>query len=141
MIAELSREESERLLSEQSIARLGCVLKDGEPYVVPVNYLFKDGAIFIHSLPGLKVEALRANPKACVQVDRVESIFKWRSAIAFGEFEEITGAEERDEFFTEFATQFQKLTPVEAIKHQTGEGTEIVLFRIRISRVTGLAEN
>ena len=60
MIEKLSQEESQKLLSEQFVARLGCVLEGGEPYVVPVNYLFKDGFIFIHSLLGLKIEALRA---------------------------------------------------------------------------------
>lgn len=42
MTEELSTEESQKLLSERCVARLGCVLKGGEPYVVPVNYLFKD---------------------------------------------------------------------------------------------------
>ena len=108
MIEELSPEESQKLLSEQCVARLGCVLKGGEPYVVPVNYLLKDGFILIHSLPGLKVEALRAKPKACIQVDDIESFFKWRSVIGFGEFEEITDAVEREEFLSEIMACFPK---------------------------------
>ena len=142
MIEELSQEESQKLLSQQFVARLGCVLKGGEPYVVPVNYLFKDGFIFIHSLLGLKVEALRANPKACIQVDDIESFFEWRSAIAFGEFEEIRDAVVCEEFLREMMARFQKLTPVETVvKHGENATGEMVLFRIRIKRITGMTES
>lgn len=142
MIEKLSQEEAKRLLSEQFVARLGCVLEDGEPYVVPINYLFKNGFIFIHSLLGLKVEALRANPKACIQVDDIKSFFEWRSAIAFGEFEEITDATEREEFRREMLARFQKLTPVETVvKHGENTIAEMVLFRIHIKRITGTTEN
>lgn len=109
---------------------------------MPVNYLFKDGFIFIHSLLGLKVEALRANPKACIQVDEIESFFEWRSAIAFSEFEEITDATERQEFWREMLTRFQKLAPVETVvKHGENAIAEMVLFRIRIKRITGTTES
>ena len=141
MIEKLSQEESQKLLSEQCVARLGCVLEGGEPYVVPVNYLFKDGFIFIHSLLGLKVEALRANPKACIQVDDIKSFFEWRSAIAFGEFEEITDATELEEYLSEIMARFPKLTPVETvINHEESPPAEMVLFRIRIKRITGITE-
>jgi nitroimidazol reductase NimA-like FMN-containing flavoprotein (pyridoxamine 5'-phosphate oxidase superfamily) len=142
MIEELSRKESQKLLSEQCVARLGCVLEGGEPYIVPVNYLFKDGFIFIHSLPGLKVEALRSNPKACIQVDDTKSLFEWRSAIAFGEFEEITESGEREEFLHEIKARFQELTPVETVvKRGKNVTAEMVVFRIRIRRITGMTES
>lgn len=142
MIEELSRKESQKLLSEQCVARLGCVLEGGDPYIVPVNYLFKDGFIFIHSLPGLKVEALRSNPKACIQVDDTKSLFEWRSAIAFGEFEEITESGEREEFLHEIKARFQELTPVETVvKRGKNVTAEMVVFRIRIRRITGMTES
>ena len=141
MIAELDKKGAEELLSRQSVARLGCVLASGEPYVVPVNYLFRDGSIFIHSLPGLKIEALRANPKACLQVDWVESVLKWRSVIVFGEFEEILDEREREELLREFTVRFHELTPVESVKERAAEKPGIVLFRIRVRRLTGLRES
>ena len=108
---------------------------------MPVNYLLKDGFILIHSLLGLKVEALRANRKACIQVDDIESFFKWRSVIGFGEFEEITDPAEREEFLSEIMARFPKLTPVETvINHEESPPAEMVLFRIRIKRITGITE-
>ncbi len=141
MITNLSQEEARKLLGEQRIARLGCVLGSGDPYVVPVNYLFKDDCVYIHSTFGLKVEALRENPKACLQADDIKDIFNWRSVVAFGEFEEITDENERTVIFQKLFELFQKLTPVEAMKQVRDESEESVLFRIRLRHMTGRAES
>jgi uncharacterized protein len=51
----------------------------------------------IYSLPGMKISALRQNLRACIQVDEVESDLNWRSALAVGNFEEVTEQSERQE--------------------------------------------
>ena len=58
--------------------------------MVPINYVLDGESIYVHSLPGRKLEALRANPRACLQVDEVNDPYHWRSAIAFGDYEEVT---------------------------------------------------
>jgi uncharacterized protein len=141
MITDLSQEEARKLLGQQRIARLGCVLGSGEPYVVPVNYIFKDDSVYIHSKYGLKIEALRENPKACVEVDDIRDLFNWRSVVAFGEFEEVTEETERDEIFQDLFALFQELTPVEAPKLRRFETEETVLFRIRLRLMTGREES
>ena len=70
MITPLSDEEVRALLTEQRVGRLGCVYEGG-PYVIPVNYVFDGENIYVHSLPGQKLEALRANPRALFSI-RVE---------------------------------------------------------------------
>lgn len=141
MINELNAETARQFLSEKNFARLGCVLDDGEPYVVPVNYFYRDGSAYIHSLPGLKIETLRKNPKACLQVDEIKDFFEWESVIAFGDFEEITDANERSEIMEILLKNFQRLTPAEAVRHGTEENGEVVLFRIIIRYITGRMEN
>lgn len=141
MITHLSEEAARKFLSEKSLARLGCVAQDGTPYVVPVNYIYKDDSVFIHSLPGKKIEALRKNPKACLQVDEIKNFFEWQSVIAFGEFEEITDANRRAEIMEILLKGFQALTPAEAVHHKSeNDGGEIVLFRISIRQITGRME-
>ena len=141
MITELNEEAARKLLREQTSAHLGCVLETGEPYIVPVNYIYKDNQIYIHSLPGQKLDALRANGKACVQVEKIEAGCRWRSVIAFGEFQEIKRTNEKIEILREFNEKFEHLTPVEAmIKEQWNVGG-MVVFRINIRRITGMAES
>jgi uncharacterized protein len=59
----------EELLRRCKICRLG--LYDGEwPYVVPVNYGYANGSLYVHSsLKGRKMEILRAHPRVCFEVD------------------------------------------------------------------------
>lgn len=138
---QLDEDQARAILAAKHFAHLGCVLDDGTPYVIPVNYILKDGAVYIHSLEGKKLDALRNNKSACIQVEDIRSPFKWRSAIAFGEFEEIEDPEESSRILEELLAHFTALTPVEGIETDSPSQGEIVVFRIRIDRLTGVAEN
>ena len=136
---ELDQQEATKLLSKQRIGRLGCV-DNGEPYVVPINYLFEDGFIYSHSLPGHKIEVLRAHPRACLQVDEVDNDFEWRSVIAFGKFEEIQTSSARSAVLSKLLTRFPLLTPVESVMANDANAPASIVFRIRVDRITGVAE-
>jgi len=43
---EMSTREVEQFLACASVGRLGLVLEDGQPYVVPVGFGYADGKIF-----------------------------------------------------------------------------------------------
>lgn len=141
MIKNLDEKEARKLLKEQKLGHLGCVLESGEPYVVPVNYLFKDDEIYIHSLPGQKLDALRANRKVCLQVERTGDSCRWRSAIAFGEFQEVKRTNKKIEILIEFSSRFEHLTPVEAMIKERWNLGGLVVFRLNIKRITGMAES
>ena len=116
MIKNLDKNEAQKLLKEQKFGHLGCVLESGEPYVVPVNYLFKDDEIYIHCLPGQKLDALRANGKVCLQVEKIEIL-------------------------KEFSARFEHLTPVEAMIEEQWNLGGLVVFRLNIKRISGMAES
>ena len=135
----LHEDEARSLLNFAKVGRLGCVV-NGEPYIVPVNFLFDDGAIYIHTLPGRKLEALRAHPRACVQVDEIRDDFNWRSAIAYGDFEEIRVPSDRQSFLSKLLAHFPLLTPVESQMVDDANAPDSVVFRIRVDRITGMGE-
>jgi len=139
MITRMSEEEARALLRAGRLARLGCVA-DGYPYVVPVNYVFDGGCVYVHSLPGRKITALRANPRACLQVDEVQDAYHWRSAIAFGRYEEITDAGERARAVRQLLARFPHLTPVESVPVHDGQSS-VIVFRIRVEEMTGVCES
>ena len=141
MIKNLTEKEARKLLSEQKIGHLGCVLESGEPYIVPVNYLFKDDEIYIHSWPGQKLDALRANGKVCLQVEKIGDSCRWQSAIAFGEFKEVKRTNKKIEILKEFSARFEHLTPVEAMIEDQWNLGGLVVFRLHIKRITGMAES
>lgn len=97
--------ELESILREAIVCRMG--LCDGEvPYVVPMNYGYRDGSVFLHSaIEGRKIEILRKNPNVCLEFEKdVELVpaeeacsfsMKYRSVIASGKAVFLEGAEEK----------------------------------------------
>lgn len=138
MIGPLSQQEARALLSKARTGRLGCLVDDG-PYVVPVNYVFHDDRIYVHSLPGRKINAMRANPRVCLQVDDIQDAYHWRSAIAFGRYEEVADEGERRWAVRRLLARFPDLTPVESVPVHDGQSS-VILFRIHIEEVTGVGE-
>jgi uncharacterized protein len=96
--------------------------------------------IYSHSLPGVKITALRENPRACIQVDEIESDLRWSSVLAFGNFEEIVKPTARKEILSKLLKRFPLLTPVESAIAQDGRTQDVIVFRIRIDKITGVSE-
>jgi uncharacterized protein len=138
MIRPMSPDETRALLEEGRVGRLGCV-SDGTPYVVPVSYILTEDCLYIHSLAGRKVRGLRAMPRACLQVDEIKDSYNWRSAIAFGRYEEMTDAGERQWAVRRLLARFPHLTPVESVPVHDGQSS-VVVFRIRIDEISGVCE-
>lgn len=139
MITTLTAEQVRQLFQSARVARLGCVV-NGDPYIIPINYNFTDDCVYSHSLPGMKIQGLRQNPRACVQVDEIESDLRWRSALAFGNFEELIRPAERHEVLTALLQKFPMLTPVEAAIAEDAGSQQVIVFRIRIDKLTGVSE-
>ncbi len=135
----LSNEAARHLFHEARVVRLGCSV-NGEPYVVPINCHLEGDYLYSHSLYGLKISGLRENPRACVQVDEIESDLRWKSAMAFGKFEEVTKSSERADIQTKLLHKFPMLTPVESAIAIDGSSQEVIVFKIRIERLTGVSE-
>jgi uncharacterized protein len=139
MMSSLNEEQARKLLELSTVGRLGCIV-EGEPYVVPISYLLEGNSIYSHSLSGTKINALRKNPRACFQVDKIRNALSWSSVLAFGTFEELTDHEERHRVINKLLYRFPLLTPVESTLALDTESAEVVVFRIRIERLTGVAE-
>lgn len=136
-IGKLNEKEAAGILLQQNLGRLGCIA-DGEPYVVPVHYFFDGENLYLHSLPGKKIDALRAQPRACLQVDEIRDAYHWRSAIAYGRYEEITDEQLRERTLEELFRHLPHLSPVES-KMRPG-ANELIVFRLRVEQITGVGE-
>lgn len=99
---ELPKEETERILREGKVCVWAVAGDDDYPYAVPVNYVYQDGAVYIHSASqGHKMDAIARNPKCSLCVidkdDVVPEEFTtyFRSVIAFGKCELIQEEERK----------------------------------------------
>jgi nitroimidazol reductase NimA-like FMN-containing flavoprotein (pyridoxamine 5'-phosphate oxidase superfamily) len=128
-VQELSRDEIDELLREQFVARIGCGAA-GEIYVVPIIYAYDGEAFYVASVEGRKVDLMRASPRVCFEVDRYEA-GSWRSAIAYGRYEELAG-DDAERALDLLAARFDR-------ERQRSAGPGTVVFRIVLEQVTGRA--
>jgi nitroimidazol reductase NimA-like FMN-containing flavoprotein (pyridoxamine 5'-phosphate oxidase superfamily) len=139
MMKFLTEDQAIELIRAGKIGRLGCVDEDG-PYVVPINYLLEGGEIYSHALPGKKINAMRIDPRVCLQVDHIQDDLHWSSAIAFGKFEEIRSPQSRRAVLSKLVSGFPKMTPVETMIVQDAAAPDSVVFKIVVERITGVSE-
>jgi uncharacterized protein len=92
-IDDMTREASQEFLVSHRFGRLACV-KDLQPYITPFSYRHHGGHLYSFGTVGQKVDWLRANPLACVEVDHVTSAQEWTSVIALARYEELTDTNE-----------------------------------------------
>ena len=94
---DLSQPEIEALLWHCKVGRIGIYDQHHQrTYVVPVSYQYRDGAAYLHSAPGLKLDLLHEQPAGvCFEVDDIADEGEWRSVIGWGRFEEINDPQER----------------------------------------------
>jgi uncharacterized protein len=91
MFGELAPAAIESLLHSEIVARIAYVNRRGMPCIVPISYAYDGKSFFGYSLLGAKIEHMSANPRVCVEVDRVESAADWRSVTARGLFVKLDG--------------------------------------------------
>lgn len=133
------------LLARARVMRLGMVGPDGWPYVVPVCFGVSGGEIFVHcAREGRKMDALRADPRVCFEVDLDaelrpgDSACKWgmafRSVVGFGTVDFPEDPEEKRRALDAVMDQYGATGP-HAYSDAALRNTAVL--RIRIGSMTG----
>ena len=139
---ELSENESLEILKKGKVAVMAVDGDDDYPYAVPLNYVFHNRYIYVHSASqGHKIDALKRNPKCslCV-VDKDDIIPEkftsyFRSVIAFGKAEFITSEDTKITALHLLCDKYSPgLNPSEEINKSL---RQVTVIRIRLERITG----
>jgi nitroimidazol reductase NimA-like FMN-containing flavoprotein (pyridoxamine 5'-phosphate oxidase superfamily) len=136
--------EMAEILRQASVCRLGLCC-DEVPYVVPLNFGYRDGCLFLHSAKqGKKMDMIRANPRVCFEVEvDVEVIradepcdwgMKFASVIGFGTASVLEDPEEKkrglDAIMERYASQSAPSYPDAMLKHTA-------VIKVQIEEMTG----
>lgn len=134
------------IIRDCQVCYVGMVDKDNTPYVVPFNFAYEDGYIYLHSaLEGRKMDILKNNNRVCVTFSTGHELrhqsegvacsysMKFRSVMAFGHVE----------FIEDFDRKVETLNKV--MKHYTGKEftynkpsiNEVATYRVVIEEMTG----
>ena len=142
MHAELTRAEIDQLLHDEQIGRIG-YQDEGRTHIVPVSYVYDGESVYVLSSEGAKVRAMREHPRVCFEVEHVERWYNWRTAIAWGTFEELHDTEAERAYHL----LHSRLTP--PVEFESGISTrgdppppdiavkQFVLYRIHLEERTG----
>lgn len=107
------------IIKRSQWCHLAMIDVEGKPYVIPLNFGFKDDVIYLHgAMQGKKIDALKQNPGVCVNftLDHVlryqsENVacswsMKYRSVLCYGNAEFITDPEEKVAAFHIIMSQY-----------------------------------
>ena len=135
----LSHDEVEALLLAERIVRVG-FSGESNPYVIPLGYVWVDGAMWGTTRRGRKTELANRDPRVGFTVD--DSLTSrphyWRSCVGRGEFEVVP----LDEFLSTAAARLRAAFPDNPESHLRdwtdglSDGSS-VCWRIRPSEITG----
>lgn len=112
----MTKEAIETFIKQENVLRLG-LSADNIPYVVPLNYGYKDNTFYIHcALEGKKLEILEKNQLVCIEIDGHHRLvtddlackytMKFTSVIAFGKAEILSSTDEVKEGLDVLMGQF-----------------------------------
>jgi len=149
MFGDLEKDAIEVILHHQIIGHLGCHANE-LTYVVPLSYAYENNCVYAHTYDGMKINMMRQNPKVCFAVHMMENMANWQSVIAWGDFEEITNAAERENALKillkrnlpVITSKTVELTPDwPFLPEDLNENVKGIVFRIKLNIKKGKYEN
>ena len=92
LINELTRQASLDVLARTHLGRLACC-RQMQPYIVPFHFAYQNNCLYSFSMPGQKIDWMRANPLVCVEADQMRRE-QWTTVIVFGHYTELPDTDE-----------------------------------------------
>ena len=143
LINKMKTDECRDFLAHHEIGRLACA-RDGQPYIVPIYFVYEPDHLYGFTTPGQKVEWMRANPLICVQVDEIVTLDDWKSVVVLGRYEEIPETREHSAERNKAQSLLLKraswwMTAYAASMARGHDEAPLpVFYRIRIGDISGL---
>jgi nitroimidazol reductase NimA-like FMN-containing flavoprotein (pyridoxamine 5'-phosphate oxidase superfamily) len=137
-VRSLSTLECTKLLSAGRIGRLACV-SEGRPYVVPIYFTYADHHLYAFSMPGKKIEWMRANPHVSVVAEEHGPGREWKSVIVDGLYEELPRQDDRDHAWSLLSrhTDWWEPGALKPFAQPLSYHSDHVFYRVIIEEVSG----
>jgi uncharacterized protein len=134
----------EEILASSQICRIAMAEGD-EPYLVPVNYGYAAGVLYVHSAAeGRKIDILRRTHRVCFEIDSFSAVVKdavpcewsvkYRSVIGYASAEFITDDAGKRAALDCIMAQYGKK---DANEYNDNQVRSIVVVKLTIQSITG----
>ncbi len=134
------------IIDKCEVCYVGMTQPDGTPYVLPFNFGYEDGSIYLHMAPqGKKLDVLRNNPRVCVAFSTDHRLFhrneevacsygmNYRSVLATGK---VVFIEDFDEKVRIMNVTMQKYTGKD-FSYNAPAINNVVIIRIHVEKLEG----
>jgi uncharacterized protein len=140
-------------LKSQPAGRIASIDKNGYPQVIPMNFVYADGAIYMHSHPfGEKLDNIRRNPNVGFEVDQhicflpsyyfhptdaSQADTLYISVVIKGRAEIVEDAEEKARALNALMEKYQKEGRYEVLDANMPVVREVAIIRVIASDMRG----
>jgi uncharacterized protein len=140
------QKDIDEIIEKCEVCYIGMVDKQGKPYVVPFNFGYREGIIYLHSSrKGHKVDILRNCPDVCVvfsanhelkfQSEQVACSYSmhYRSVQAFGDVEFVEDREQKIEILNIIMANYTN----REFTYNEPSLREVLTFKVNVKRFSG----
>jgi nitroimidazol reductase NimA-like FMN-containing flavoprotein (pyridoxamine 5'-phosphate oxidase superfamily) len=138
----------EEIINHCDTCHMAMVDKNNMPYVLPFNFGYIDGEIFLHSAAiGKKIDTLKNNNNVCVafstdynlryQNEKVACSYSWkyRSVLAYGKVEFVTDFDKKIEALNAVMANYTK----REFKYNDPAVKDVCVYKVVIEKLEGRA--
>ncbi len=142
LIRSLGTLECTKVLTANRLGRLACT-QEGRPYVVPIHFAYGDNHLYAFSMPGKKIEWMRANPLVSVLIEERGQGREWKSVIVDGRYEELPDRVghkvQRDHAWVLLSKHSDWWEPgaLKPVRPPVADHSDHVFFRILVDELSG----
>lgn len=137
-------EEIENIIKKAQVCRLG-LSDNNSPYIVPMNYGYKDNTLYIHSAKeGKKINIITRNPEVCFEIDIENVLIKddmpcewgmnFKSVIGMGTAEFIGDSEKKKEALNIIMSKYSEMDSYEFTDKALNS---VSVIKVIINEMTG----
>jgi len=136
------QETIKAILDQSQVGRMATVNREGFPVIKPVNYLYRDGKIFLHSSrKGEKISDIRRGSPVCFEVDQpiayvpakgpaCKASYYYRSVLIKGKGTLVNSRKKKMEILERLMEKYQPESGYEGIAEEILDKTAVIEISI-----------
>jgi nitroimidazol reductase NimA-like FMN-containing flavoprotein (pyridoxamine 5'-phosphate oxidase superfamily) len=143
----MSESDAYEFLATQAEGRLATCDAAGQPYITPLNYLYREGKIYFHSkLTGRKLDNIAENSRVCFEVSKFEKLTvtndrpcacstRYTSVLAFGAARVLSDDAEKADLLNLLVARYAAGKPFQPVKES--HAADCAMVEIHIDEISG----
>ena len=141
-----SKSEMESIIRKCQTCSISMVDTEGKPYVIPMNFGYKEEVIYFHGSPkGKKADVLRNNPNVCVMFSTDHQLryvnedvacswsMRYRSVIAYGKAEFVEAPKDKIYCLNIIMSHYAD----RSFEYNDPAVREVMVFKVQVEKMEG----